>query len=208
MPAPSKSYTNVPDSKIDTDSPMTEELWTWIRDNIINLRERLGIGSAELTDHKHRGLTVDGTAPVDTLVAFPFLVGLDPTTQLTISNSTSVWMVDGFKRQMWVPPGVTKIVVPLYFVSTGTATPRAQVRLQAVGIGGGTTDTGSGVSAVGSSPTVASPEVTLSASNLGRKIYLSVQGLSGGNDVGKIQRCATVASIDYTTDQLLNAHFE
>lgn len=41
MAVPSKSWTDIPDSKVDVDSPVTEELKTFERDNAVNLDERI-----------------------------------------------------------------------------------------------------------------------------------------------------------------------
>lgn len=65
MAAPSKTRTEIADSKIDVDSPATEELKTFERDNSIHSDERIGIPTAPANrqaNHGHLGLGVDGSA--------------------------------------------------------------------------------------------------------------------------------------------------
>lgn len=77
MAAPSKSWTAIPDSKIDADSPVVEELKTFERDNGVHDDERIGIPAApgnRQANHRHRGLDVDGSdvielTPQENLVA-------------------------------------------------------------------------------------------------------------------------------------------
>ena len=77
MAAPSKSWTDILNSKIDADSPVLEELMTWIRDNIEHGDERIGIpvdSGDRQANHRHRGLSVDGSdfielTPQENLVA-------------------------------------------------------------------------------------------------------------------------------------------
>lgn len=64
MAAPSKSWTVIPDSKIDADSPVVEELKTFERDNGVHDDERIGIPVApgnRQANHRHRGLDNDGS---------------------------------------------------------------------------------------------------------------------------------------------------
>jgi len=56
MTAPTKNYTNIPDTSIDTESPIDETLMTQIRDNIENLREWLGYGYTPSRAHSHDGV--------------------------------------------------------------------------------------------------------------------------------------------------------
>lgn len=56
MPAPSKSFTTIPDSDIDPESPLTTGLMTAYRDNDINLREWLGGNYTPAVDHDHDGV--------------------------------------------------------------------------------------------------------------------------------------------------------
>jgi hypothetical protein len=68
MAAPSKSWTGILDSKIDADSPVLEELMTWIRDNIEHVDERIGIpvdSGDRQASHRHKGFGVDGTDLID-----------------------------------------------------------------------------------------------------------------------------------------------
>lgn len=64
MAAPSKTWTDILNSKIDADSPVLEELMTWIRDNIEHVDERIGIPVAtedRQEGHRHKGKNEDGT---------------------------------------------------------------------------------------------------------------------------------------------------
>jgi len=56
MPAPSKSFTNIPDTDIDPESPITTGLMTEYRDNDINLMEWLGKNYTPAVDHDHDGV--------------------------------------------------------------------------------------------------------------------------------------------------------
>jgi hypothetical protein len=77
MAAPSKSWTDILNGKIDADSPVLEELMTWIRDNIEHVDERIGIPVAtpdRQASHRHRGLSEDGSdfielTPQENLIA-------------------------------------------------------------------------------------------------------------------------------------------
>lgn len=77
MAPPSKSWQDIADSKIDVDSPLNTELFTFLRDNIIHTDERVGIPVAPANrqaNHRHRGLDVDGSdyielTPQENLIA-------------------------------------------------------------------------------------------------------------------------------------------
>lgn len=56
MTAPSKSFTTIPDSDIDPESPITTGLMTSYRDNDINLQEWLGKNYTPAVDHDHDGV--------------------------------------------------------------------------------------------------------------------------------------------------------
>lgn len=56
MPAPTKSWTAIPDSDIDPESPLTTGLMTAIRDNAAHLEEWLGGSYTAAVDHDHDGL--------------------------------------------------------------------------------------------------------------------------------------------------------
>lgn len=56
MPAPSKSWTNIPDTSIDADSPLDETLVTALRDDLVHLREWLGHGFTAEQAHNHDGV--------------------------------------------------------------------------------------------------------------------------------------------------------
>jgi len=80
MAAPSKSWTAIADSKIDADSPATEELKTWERDNGIHDDERIGIPVAPANrqaNHRHKGLGVDGSDIIDLTPQENLIAGSD-----------------------------------------------------------------------------------------------------------------------------------
>jgi hypothetical protein len=56
MAAPSVSFTTIPDSDIDADSPITVTLLTSIRNNLQHLREWLGDGYTAAKAHSHNGV--------------------------------------------------------------------------------------------------------------------------------------------------------
>ena len=55
MPAPSKNYTLIADSSVDSDSPLDVTLLTAIRDNLIHLEEWLGDSHTAAKNHQHNG---------------------------------------------------------------------------------------------------------------------------------------------------------
>lgn len=77
MAAPSKSWQDIADTKIDVDSPLNTELFTFLRDNIIHTDERVGVPVAPANrqkNHRHRGLGTDGSdfielTPQENLIA-------------------------------------------------------------------------------------------------------------------------------------------
>lgn len=56
MTAPSKSYTSIPDSDIDPESPLTTTLMTAYRDNDVNAHEWIGGSYTPAVDHDHDGV--------------------------------------------------------------------------------------------------------------------------------------------------------
>lgn len=58
MPAITKSWTDIADTAVDPDSPITTGLMTALRDNAINVREWLGAGfvAGAVQDHNHDGV--------------------------------------------------------------------------------------------------------------------------------------------------------
>jgi hypothetical protein len=56
MAAPSKTFSVIPDSDIDPDSPITTGLMTKLRDNDIHLEEWLGMSYTAAQDHDHDGV--------------------------------------------------------------------------------------------------------------------------------------------------------
>jgi len=61
MAAPSKNWTDILDSQVDADSPIDTTLLTEIRDNLVHLREWLGLNYTAAQDHNHDGVN---SAPV------------------------------------------------------------------------------------------------------------------------------------------------
>lgn len=56
MVAPTKNFSNILDSQVDVDSPLDQTLMTQIRDNLVNLKEWLGIGYVAAQNHNHDGV--------------------------------------------------------------------------------------------------------------------------------------------------------
>lgn len=77
MAAPSKSWSDIANDKIDVDSPGNTELFTFIRDDLIHTDERVGIPVAPANrqaNHRHLGLGEDGSdlielTPQENLIA-------------------------------------------------------------------------------------------------------------------------------------------
>lgn len=59
MPAPSKSFTNFPDSDLDPESPITTAVMIGLRDNDVHNYEWIGYGYMPAQAHSHDG--VDST---------------------------------------------------------------------------------------------------------------------------------------------------
>ena len=56
MPAPSKPFTTIADSRIDPESIIDTDLMTDFRDNDINLAEWIGFGYTPAQAHTHDGV--------------------------------------------------------------------------------------------------------------------------------------------------------
>ncbi len=56
MAAPTKNWTDIPDTAIDADSPLDTTLLTEIRDDLAHLHEWLGLNYTAAVDHNHDGL--------------------------------------------------------------------------------------------------------------------------------------------------------
>ncbi|MFQ5353376.1 MAG: hypothetical protein ACE5DR_00380 [Thermodesulfobacteriota bacterium] len=56
MAAPSKNWTDIPDSAIDADSPIDTTLLTEVRDDLAHLQEWLGLNYTAAVDHNHDGI--------------------------------------------------------------------------------------------------------------------------------------------------------
>lgn len=64
MAAPSKTWTDIADARVDIDSPLNTDLFTFLRDNIVHTDERVGIPVApgnRTANHRHLGLGNDGS---------------------------------------------------------------------------------------------------------------------------------------------------
>lgn len=77
MAAPSKTWTDIADARVDIDSPLNTDLFTFLRDNIVHTDERVGVPVAPANrqaNHRHRGLDNDGSdfielSPQENLIA-------------------------------------------------------------------------------------------------------------------------------------------
>lgn len=56
MAVPSKNWSNVPDSDIDPESPITTGLMTSYRDNLVHVYEWIGYGYVAAQAHDHDGV--------------------------------------------------------------------------------------------------------------------------------------------------------
>ena len=56
MTAPSKSWSNIADTQVDADSPLDTTLLTALRDDLVHLREWLGLNYTAAQDHDHDGV--------------------------------------------------------------------------------------------------------------------------------------------------------
>lgn len=56
MPVPSKNWTNILDAQIASDKPIDTTLLTEIRDNLVNLKEWLGVAYTPAQNHNHDGV--------------------------------------------------------------------------------------------------------------------------------------------------------
>jgi hypothetical protein len=78
MATPSKSFTNIPDTAVDAESPLDTTLMTQIRDSLIHLEEWIGKNYTAAVDHDHDGVN-------SKLVS---AIGDDVITGLSIDRST------------------------------------------------------------------------------------------------------------------------
>lgn len=75
MANPSKSWTDIMDSQVDAESPLDTTLMTEIRDNLVHIREWLGLTYTPAQDHDHDGVNsksvvlADGTVVTAKLAA-------------------------------------------------------------------------------------------------------------------------------------------
>lgn len=68
MAAPSESFTVIPDTQVDADSPITEDLMTALAHNDIHLEEWMGKDYAAAQNHDHDGVNSKGVnVPANTI---------------------------------------------------------------------------------------------------------------------------------------------
>jgi len=56
MAVPTKDWSDIADSRVDSESPLDTMLMTQIRDNLVHLREWLGTSYTAAADHDHDGV--------------------------------------------------------------------------------------------------------------------------------------------------------
>ena len=64
MPVPSKNWTNIADSQVDAESPLDTTLLTSIRDDLVHLKEWLGLSYTAVQNHDHDGVNSKEVAGV------------------------------------------------------------------------------------------------------------------------------------------------
>lgn len=92
MAAPSKPWTDIPATKYDADSPVTEELKTFENDNIVHTDERVGIPVApgnRQANHRHLGLGVDGSDLITLTPQENLIAGGDEPDGFTATSDTT-----------------------------------------------------------------------------------------------------------------------
>lgn len=97
MAATSKNYTAIADATIDADSPLTETLVTYLRDNDVNAYERIGIATGagqNVANHAHQGLGVDGSVVVSVGAGIYFDVTGGAVAKVAAGTATSYTNVD------------------------------------------------------------------------------------------------------------------
>jgi hypothetical protein len=94
MAAPSKTWSDIADDKIDVDSPANTELFTFMRDDLVHTDERVGIPAnpgARQASHRHKGLAEDGSDFIELTPQENLIAGGDnPNTSFTASGSAGV----------------------------------------------------------------------------------------------------------------------
>jgi len=142
MPAPAKPFTIIADSRIDADSPVTEELMTFIRDNIEHLEEWLGKNYVAAVDHDHDGVNSKLTSVASSIfwlnVPVTKFSGNPSTTYTTISvaadtgANTAKTAIIGISLS---GTGVAANPAALNLRQTGTTGPQAVVEIPNAAIG-------------------------------------------------------------------------
>lgn len=91
MVTPSKSFTVIPDSDIDPDSPITTGLMTALRDNDVHIEEWLGDGFVAAKNHNHDGINSKNIALTfdQTIVASAGFSGTGFTTIATVTVASA-----------------------------------------------------------------------------------------------------------------------
>ncbi len=107
MVAPSKSFTVIPDSDIDPDSPITTGLMTNLRDNDVHTEEWLGDSFVAAKDHDHDGVNskvVDGAS-----VAVQFIESINQGS--TVTDVDFATTLDGDTDEQWILTGFVRLAV-------------------------------------------------------------------------------------------------
>lgn len=141
MVVPTKSFTVLPDSDVDPDSPITTTLMTAYRDNDIHLEEWLGANFVAAQDHDHDGVN---SALIATL-------GLQLIERKELSASASVLTFSGLNgdvdevyvivgRAIMTAGSVVEIVLRPNGITTGQASSFIQVSAAGAVTGGVTTN--------------------------------------------------------------------
>lgn len=68
MAVPSKNWSDVSDSQIDADSPLDATLMMQIRNDLVHLKEWLGLSYAAAQDHDHDGVNSKSVVLADAVV--------------------------------------------------------------------------------------------------------------------------------------------
>jgi len=140
-------------------------------------------------------LDVDGTENWP----FPYFISAAQSDFFSFSGVNGTFS-DVFSMPLWIPSGITKIVVPLWFNAGGSPAP--QIRLRLIG---GSTQTGAVQSSQTGTYALKTMEIaSVNADNTGVLATLAVQL----DRNAKIARVQNPASPSNATDQILNAYFE
>lgn len=113
MPAPSKQFTVISDSRIDADSPPNELLHTNLRDNDIHLEEALGRDYTLEVNHNHDGVNSAPVGPSEWNVHGATDHFFETDSGLWIRNVVNGWIE--LNKNRWIlvePTGTIMVRVP------------------------------------------------------------------------------------------------